>query len=126
MTTGSAYKQTTRTQRIIRTEDNYSGGMMYVNTPLDTGYSRIILNLDLADNDRGLKPRAGLKAFATTVSLKYEEDTFKTAFPYCIANSVMRRAGGAVKYTDTVVLDEKVYLLANTIVHKVAHLFALE
>lgn len=110
MTTGSAYKQTTRTQRIIRTEDNYSGGMMYVNTPLDTGYSRIILNLDLADNDRGLKPRAGLKTFATTKYLIYDQDTFKTVFPYCIANSVMRRdSDGAVKYTDTVVLDEKVY-----------------
>ena len=109
MTTGNSYKQTSRTQRIIRTEDNYSGGMMYVNTPLDTGYSRIILNLDLAENDKGLKPRAGLRKFARTVvaatSLKQVDHTV-----YCKANSVMRRdKDGSVSYTDTVIVGEDVY-----------------
>lgn len=107
-----AYKQYQRTQRIIRTEDNYSGGMMYVNTPLDTGYSRIILNLDLAENGTGLKPRAGLRTFAKTESVTTETlvSDWHSNPPYCITNSVMRRdADGTVKYTDTVVIDRDVY-----------------
>ena len=109
MTTGSYYKQTSRTQRIIRTEADYSKGMMYVNTPLDTGYSRIILNLDLAENGTGLKPRPGLKTFATTGTVaafdNYGVDVF------CKANSVMRRESDndTVKYIDTVIVGEDVY-----------------
>lgn len=109
MTTGSYYKQTSRAQRIIRTEADYSKGMMYVNTPLDTGYSRIILNLDLAENGTGLKPRPGLKTFATTGTVaafdNYGIDVF------CKANSVMRRESDNddVKYIDTVIVGEDVY-----------------
>ena len=108
----NTYKQYQRTQRIIRTEDNYSGGMMYINTPLDTGYSRIILNLDLAENSKGLKPRAGLRTFAKTGSVTTETKVsdWHANPPYCIANSVMRRdADGTVKYIDTVVIDKDVY-----------------
>lgn len=115
MTTGSYYKQTSRTQRIIRTEADYSKGMLYINTPLDTGYSRIILNLDLAENGTGLKPRPGLRTYAETV---YPEGSvvagptglYTSPSVYCKANSVMRReSDGAVKYTDTVIVGEDVY-----------------
>lgn len=110
MSGSTTYKQYQRTQRIIRTEDDYSGGMMYVNTPLDTGYSRIILNLDLAENSAGLKPRAGLKTTAYTSYLTYSDGIFNTFHPYFVANSVMRRTSDdAIKYTDTVVLENRVY-----------------
>lgn len=107
---GNSYKQYQRTQRIIRTEDNYSGGMMYVNTPLDTGYSRVILNLDLAENSLGLKPRAGLRTFATTNSVDKSSDLVLKPDLFCKANSVMRRASdGTVKYTDTIIVEKDVY-----------------
>lgn len=108
---GNSYKQYQRTQRIIRTEDNYSGGMMYVNTPLDTGYSRVILNLDLAENSLGLKPRAGLRTFVSTDPVDKSSDLVDLKPNlFCKANSVMRRASdGTVKYTDTIIVEKDVY-----------------
>ena len=109
MTTGNAYKQTTRTQRIIQVEDTYSNGMMYVNTPLDTGFSRVLINYDFAENEKGLKPRPGFKSFARTpISTKYNASLKHDAF--CISNSVARLDSARnTTYTDTIVVDKDVY-----------------
>lgn len=112
----NTYKQYQRTQRVIRTEDNYSGGMMYINTPLDTGYSRIILNLDLAENGAGLKPRPGLKTFLQTKGAVLSTDSYAIFSSdwsnnlYCKANSVIRRnAESELEYVDTVIVEKDVY-----------------
>lgn len=61
MAVTTSYLNTSSRNRSMTTESNFSLGMKYTDTPLDEGYSRVLLNYALSDNGSSLKPRSGLE-----------------------------------------------------------------
>lgn len=57
----TSYLNSGARSRSMTTESDFSLGMKYTETPLDEGYSRVLLNYALSDNGSSLKPRAGLE-----------------------------------------------------------------
>ena len=55
------YKRYVRQPRIQYAEESFKLGMSYTNTPLEAGFSRMLVNYDLKDAGECLTPRAGLQ-----------------------------------------------------------------
>ena len=55
------FKHTARTARIVETEETFTGGMQYVETPIPSDYAKLIVNYDLNDSGNVLTPRPGLR-----------------------------------------------------------------
>lgn len=53
------YKQTQRPQRQISTEQGFSKGMFYKNTPIPEGYGRLLVNFDIDSISGAVRPRKG-------------------------------------------------------------------
>lgn len=55
----NAFKQRARGDRMLVTEEIYSGGMQYSDTPLPDGYLRTLVNFDIGNTGVKLMPRQG-------------------------------------------------------------------
>ena len=55
------YKEYERQPRVMTVEDLFNFGMSYVNTPLEEGYAKLLVNFDLKNLGTSLTPRSGLK-----------------------------------------------------------------
>lgn len=55
-----AYKQYSRQSRNAVIEENFGLGMRYTDTPLEEGYSRVLVNFELKDEGDTLVPRRGM------------------------------------------------------------------
>lgn len=62
------FKQYQRGTRVQTVEETFNKGMSYTNAPLDEGYSRVLLNLDI-NSDGGLQPRPGFVKDGLTMEL---------------------------------------------------------
>ena len=68
------FKQYQRGTRVQTVEETFNKGMSYTNAPLDEGYSRILLNLDI-NSDGGLQPRPGFVKKGAVVDVSSAYDT---------------------------------------------------
>lgn len=57
----SAFKQRARGDRMLATEENYTGGMQFSDTPLADGYLRTLVNFDIGTAGAKLMPRQGFR-----------------------------------------------------------------
>ena len=57
----NSFKTYERGVRQQYTEETFTSGMQYTNSPLSEGYNKVILNFDLTDDGRTLTPRNGFK-----------------------------------------------------------------
>jgi hypothetical protein len=55
------YKNNKRQPRVQTTEENFNFGMNYTNTPLEQGYQKALVNYDIKNEGKALRPRAGLR-----------------------------------------------------------------
>lgn len=56
-----SFKKFSNQSRVFRSEEAFSGGMNYTDSPIDAGQSKMLVNFDIADDGYSLKPRAGIK-----------------------------------------------------------------
>jgi hypothetical protein len=66
--TSSDYKAYERLPRYITVEDLFNMGMSYVDTPLASGFSRLLVNYDLKNQGNSIVPRGGLKLVTPTLA----------------------------------------------------------
>ena len=55
------YKQYARQPRVQYMEESFEKGMSYTNTPLQSGFNRMLLNYDLKESGESLAPRNGIQ-----------------------------------------------------------------
>lgn len=60
------YKKFNRERRIQYSEESFAKGIKFVTSPLQAGYARNLVNVDLLDNGESLGPRQGLRTFEVT------------------------------------------------------------
>lgn len=57
----NSFKKYARGMRVMATEQVFNQGMYYTDNPIATGQSRLLVNMNLADQGRRIRPRGGLE-----------------------------------------------------------------
>lgn len=57
----NTFKKMNNTSRIFTSEEQFSLGMSYIDSPIAEGGERFLLNFDIADDNLAIKPRAGIR-----------------------------------------------------------------
>ena len=63
-TISNYYNRTARQQRLLVSEETYSGGINYTENVLKEGYSKLLVNFMLRDSGSSLSPRYGMKDYS--------------------------------------------------------------
>ena len=59
--TQQQFKSSSRVQRTVNTEETFTGGMYYTDSPLMDNYAKLLVNYDIDDSGNILSPRPGLR-----------------------------------------------------------------
>lgn len=76
MATTSAYKEYQRLARIMTVEDLFNLGMSYVDTPLEEGFAKLLVNYDLKNQGTSLTPRGGFKCLNSNLGASASDGNF--------------------------------------------------
>ena len=68
------FKKNERQPRLQNIEEKFSYGMQYSNTPLEEGFSKLLINFDMQDRGDSLTPRPGLRTVQISVPAEDNED----------------------------------------------------
>jgi hypothetical protein len=68
MAVTSSYKEYQRLERVMTVEDAFNLGMSYINTPLNEGFARLLVNFDLKNQSNYLVPRGGIKTVTSDLT----------------------------------------------------------
>lgn len=74
-------------RRYMSSEDNFSKGMQYTNTPLANEYAKAIINFDLKHDGTSLSPRGGLHNVAKNVLVKNISSEVLQDYDYFVHHS---------------------------------------
>ena len=59
--TQQQFKNSSRSPRTVNTEETFTGGMHYTDSPLMDSYAKLLVNYDIDDSGNILSPRPGLR-----------------------------------------------------------------
>lgn len=80
------FNRTTRSQRLLISEESYTGGINYTENVLPEGYSKMLVNYMFRDSGASLSPRPGLidysDAFDTGITASEDNTLDKAALHY--------------------------------------------
>ena len=62
------FKKFQNTTRTFSSEEQFNLGMNYVDSPIEAGQSKVLLNFDIANDGYSLKPRAGFRTTKALIS----------------------------------------------------------
>lgn len=87
------FKQYARQPRVQYMEEAFDKGMNYTNTPLETGFNRLLFNYDLKESGESLAPRSGVQVMDLAVypldgtPLSYDEGRVISGSKACIEDN---------------------------------------
>lgn len=112
MATIGNYKEYARQARTMTVEDLFNLGMSYVDTPLNEGFAKLLVNFDLKNQGTSLVPRGGLKTVESDLAGKILDPAHTYAVHHVGMTMVQSVSGNDAKM-------HRYVLLAPVVLHTV-------
>lgn len=106
MATETKYKQTQRLVRTTLREPAYINGMHYTDTPIGSGFGRVLINLENNFDDTGLRPRKGARVKGLYAGSPDKTSTVQHLY---FADTLSKFNGTVMSPAVRYVIDNKLY-----------------